>query len=510
VERAASAVKIVAPGSPFGYEHAMRVERITLKNIGPFTDAVIQIPPAPEKGGEVILFEGPNGSGKTTIAQALAAAAASRLVPPTDMERDRYFRNSQGPRGGERPPPGPKPGASEALSDNLVDIQRRRRSPDFRAESRFVHGGQSIDVVLYPGGVTWQAEPAVDFANRASAVLLEKLGSFADGGEAPIAWAAFAFGPHLPTLDLMSEGPRQIGERPLDGALSFGRRSPASRHLGQLLVNLEFDMIKAERYARSAASPEEREKLEATARSRDSAIHGITAALSAVLGRTVRIELPVGSVERQSPTLRLDDGPPVPMDLLGEGLRSTAAWLSDLMVRLLRIDWENPLVPPFEQEFWLILDEAEESLHPQMQVRLLPSLREIFPNARIYATTHSPFLVASLGEGHVFRLRPDPHTHLVSGVIEPLALTPGRSLEWVVGEVFDTPSHIVDEATRDKLDAHLRGVDAIRRNAPIDWAEFLSFREWLRGLNDEVRAIVAMREVPVRQQISARLEGAAV
>lgn len=486
----------------------MRVERITLKQIGPFADAVLQMPPPPAKGGEVILFEGPNGSGKTTIAQVVASAAASRLVPPSEMERERYLRTA-GPRASGRQPPSPKPVLTRALSDNELDVRRRGRTSDFRVESRFAHAGQSLDVVLYPGGVAWQGEPGTDLASRAPAALLESLGSVADGAETPLAWAAFAFGPHLPTLDLSSEGPRQIGERPLEGALSFGKQKPASRHLGQLLVNLEFDMIKAERYARSAASPEEREKLEATARSRDSAIRGVTAALSAVLGRAVRIELPVGSVERQSPTLRLDDEPPIPMDLLGEGLRSTAAWLSDLMVRLLRIEWANPLVPPFEQEFWLILDEAEESLHPQMQVRLLPSLREIFPNARIYATTHSPFLVASLGEGHIFRLRPDPHTHLVSGSIEPLALTPGRSLEWVVGEVFDTPSHIVDEATRDKLQAHLRGVDAVRRNTPIDWPEFLAVRAWLRGLNDEIRAVVAMREVPIRPQISARLEGEA-
>ena len=44
----------------------MRIERITLHDIGPFGEAVLELPPAPEKGGEVILFEGPNGSGKTT------------------------------------------------------------------------------------------------------------------------------------------------------------------------------------------------------------------------------------------------------------------------------------------------------------------------------------------------------------------------------------------------------------------------------------------------------------
>ncbi|MFO0590835.1 MAG: AAA family ATPase [Polyangiaceae bacterium] len=451
----------------------MRVERIALKNIGPFEDAVLEMPPAPSTGGEVILFEGPNGTGKTTIAQVLAAVAWSRARSLSDIERE---------------------------------VRRRGRSADFRAEIRFVAGDQWTDAVVDDRSISWTSDAPGAQASCVPSILLDQFGSAARGPSAPVRWAAFAFGPHLPTLDLASEGPRRIDEGPLSGALSFGRQTPAARHLGQLLVNLEFDMIKAERYARTAATPEEREKLETTARNRQNEMASITGALSKVLGRSVKIELPVGSVDRQSPTLRLDDDPPIPMDLLGEGFRSTSAWLSDLMVRLLRVEWQDPSIPPFEQEFWLILDEVEESLHPQMQIRLLPSLREIFPNARIYATTHSPFVVASLGEGYVFRLRPDARTHRVSGTIQPLALTPGRSLEWVVEEVFDAPAQIVDEATREKLEVHRRGVDALRRSAAVDWSDFLATREWLRGLNDEIRAIVSMREVPVRARIEEKLQ----
>lgn len=43
----------------------------------------------------------------------------------------------------------------------------------------------------------------------------------------------------------------------------------------------------------------------------------------------------------------------------------------------------------------LLIDEAENHLHPKWQKRFLPLLRELFPNVQIVATTHSPFIVAS-------------------------------------------------------------------------------------------------------------------
>ena len=132
------------------------------------------------------------------------------------------------------------------------------------------------------------------------------------------------------------------------------------------------------------------------AASRQRMIDTIARALSDVLLRAVTIEFQFG---RQAPVVLLDSEP-IPFELLGEGLRSTLAWLSDLLVRLHRIAWANPEISPLEQDFWLILDEIDESLHPTMQMRILPALRRLFPNARMYVTTHSPFVVASAAEGY--------------------------------------------------------------------------------------------------------------
>ncbi|MDI1433861.1 AAA family ATPase [Polyangium sorediatum] len=53
----------------------------------------------------------------------------------------------------------------------------------------------------------------------------------------------------------------------------------------------------------------------------------------------------------------------------------------------------------------LLIDEAENHLHPRWQQRFLGDVRRIFPNLQIIATTHSPFIVASIPGAKVFVCR---------------------------------------------------------------------------------------------------------
>ena len=55
----------------------------------------------------------------------------------------------------------------------------------------------------------------------------------------------------------------------------------------------------------------------------------------------------------------------------------------------------------------LLIDEIENNLHPTWQRRVIPALREYFPNIQIFATTHSPFAVAGLSSGQLHLLDRD-------------------------------------------------------------------------------------------------------
>ncbi len=50
----------------------------------------------------------------------------------------------------------------------------------------------------------------------------------------------------------------------------------------------------------------------------------------------------------------------------------------------------------------LLIDEAENHLHPKWQKTFLNSILDIFPNLQIIATTHSPFIVSSVKNAKVF------------------------------------------------------------------------------------------------------------
>src|SRR6185437_2216676 len=218
--------------------------------------------------------------------------------------------------------------------------------------------------------------------------------------------------------------------------------------------------------------------------------------LSRVLDRSVKLSFPFG---QQSPKVTLD-GEEIAIDLLGEGLRATFSWLADLLVRLERIVWVDTARSPLDQEFWLILDEIELSLHPKMQAQLYPALRELFPNARIYATTHSPFVIASAAEGVVFRVRPDKERK-VRGEVKARLLQPGESLELVTTDIFDAPYGFIDQGTRRMLDEHRRDIRRFRKTKTMDWDAFFARRGKLFELNDEVRTAVAIQEVPVRREV---------
>lgn len=50
----------------------------------------------------------------------------------------------------------------------------------------------------------------------------------------------------------------------------------------------------------------------------------------------------------------------------------------------------------------LLIDEAENQLHPKWQKRFIRSILEIFPNLQIIATTHSPFIISSVENARLF------------------------------------------------------------------------------------------------------------
>jgi predicted ATP-binding protein involved in virulence len=89
-------------------------------------------------------------------------------------------------------------------------------------------------------------------------------------------------------------------------------------------------------------------------------------------------------------------------DVLPDGLRSILSWLGDLLMRLDEIPWEDKTIPITHQNIILFLDEIEVHLHPTWQYKILPLVRDLLPNAQIFVSTHSPFIINSIDNAKVY------------------------------------------------------------------------------------------------------------
>ncbi len=124
----------------------------------------------------------------------------------------------------------------------------------------------------------------------------------------------------------------------------------------------------------------------------------------------------------------------IDFDPLPEGLKSISSWLSDLLMRLERMRWKDA-TPVHKRAFLLLLDEIDVHLHPAWQRKLLPAVQRLFPNAQIIASTHSPFVVASLGDGAVIELTLDERgrSHAEPPVPAPLEMSYSHTLRRLFG-----------------------------------------------------------------------------
>lgn len=119
-----------------------------------------------------------------------------------------------------------------------------------------------------------------------------------------------------------------------------------------------------------------------------------------------RLESAIGSIIGKSVNFVLTDsfvmdvdvvigGRMLCFEMLGEGHKSLINWLVDLVLRLDMLKWEDD-TPVFERQIILLLDEIGVYLDLSSQRRVLPVVQGLFPNAQIFATTNSPFVVNSV------------------------------------------------------------------------------------------------------------------
>jgi energy-coupling factor transporter ATP-binding protein EcfA2 len=169
------------------------------------------------------------------------------------------------------------------------------------------------------------------------------------------------------------------------------------------------------------------------------------------------------SVFRTSDILEVSDsGEGIRSRDLSAGTEGTVWWIRFLALNMARhydyeFGWEKkPAI--------LLIDEIENHLHPTWQRRVIPALLEHFHGLQIFATTHSPFVVAGLRAGQVHLLRRDEY-----GVV-----TASTNSEDIVGWTADEILRVmmgVQDPTDDETARNAAELRQLRNEGPGDTAE---------------------------------------
>ena len=133
---------------------------------------------------------------------------------------------------------------------------------------------------------------------------------------------------------------------------------------------------------------------------------------------------------------------------LSSGTQGTYLWILHTSLKLLhehgsRRGWhEKPAI--------LLIDEIENHLHPTWQRRVIPALLEHFPGLQIFATTHSPFVVAGLKAGQVHVLKRDENGVVTASTEQRdvIGWTADEILRGMMGVDEPTDQLTVDRANR--------------------------------------------------------------
>lgn len=377
----------------------MRIEGLHLKNIGVFKDVKMEFPKCPEGQAEIHIFTGVNGSGKSTILKALACGF-ERVI---DVEFEQIVDKKEDE----------KTYVSEDLNDFYHYFHLNGGKNDDSWVKTFVSRGEYIGGQgFYLIGLSLGDEN--DIINKYRSTLNPKL----EWTPYEYEFAIFSYSgygqidnnpPYL--LDI---------KNPLYQALKFLKLADTNHSLEE--------WVKKSIFKRSYARDNKLDKKEIAY---NDTIDKLEKAISEIVGFDIRFALD----DMLEHPIVIYDNQKLSFNVLPDGLKSLVAWLADLCIRLDKIHWVDD-TPVFNRNLILFLDEIENHLHIKWQRRVLPIVQKLLPNAQIFVTTHSPFVVNSIDNAWVHRLQLDETTKTAT-IASPQGTSTGNSYMTELMKTFE-------------------------------------------------------------------------
>jgi predicted ATP-binding protein involved in virulence len=445
-----------------------RIEFIELVEVGPFDHTRIEFPKnSNTELAEVHIFTGGNGCGKTTLLYALA----STFEYPHSTQVLKRFRGKKG------------------------------QLAHGKFGERYLIGWHLAPSTDYPQ-VLYRQEGYASLLGK-NQQWYELHQKFSNGSN----WKDVQFS----ILPLAYSGQR-LQQRMSDNlAIQEIQNSPLENHLGfgdainpQLITQWIANVLAKESFA--LTRDENKEKAQQIRSSLDRVIE----AIQEIAGDEFDFTLNTTTLDVAVRWRGIEQ----PMDLLPDGLKSIISWLTDVLMRMDRLQWVEDR-PVTDQPLILFLDEVDIHLHPKWQRKILPVIQKLFRNAQIFVSTHSPFVVGSVQDAWVYKLDAPGETmptqlqqplHVAeetstynTSAISSLPLThvtaipsgAGTSYEVLLEEIFEISEHF--DIDSQKLLAQLkqeRDLLLTSPNAPTQ--KFIELASTLATRSEELDGIVAL------------------
>ena len=165
---------------------------------------------------------------------------------------------------------------------------------------------------------------------------------------------------------------------------------------------------------------------------------------------------------------------------LSHGTRTTLAWVSHFIVGMAQRYYGEPDWK--ERPGIFIIDEIDAHLHPSWQRRIIPTLQRHFPNVQIFASTHSPMMVAGLQKGQVHLLKRNETTREVEWSRNEQDI-----IGWTADEIYRTFMGI-DDPTDYRTAWHAEELRELRNKDSLTPEDEARMQELRRLVNEDLLA----------------------
>ena len=416
----------------------MRIRKLQLKNIGTFDAAEFEFKPQAEGKAEVHILTGPNGSGKTTILYALASVFDNLQNQNSESNRpSNYFAKR---------------------------FWHFKNLPDNLYQSELIASFDEGETVKVFG----QENGRLSYTTNNSIIDIYKHSIVNIPSQFEFEFAVLAYSGYRYVRSSKIISIQESTENPLFTSLEFFKQ-PGFTINQWIANNISKQAIAEKKHLASQRYADVIEILQKT--------------ISDVIGAEVSFELNLSPLDL---VVKINNAE-LDFDVLPDGVRSLIGWIGDLLMRLDQLKWKDD-VPVNEHALILLLDEIEIHLHPAWQRKVLPAVQKLFPNAQIFLTTHSPFVVNSVDGAAVYELKVKDGKAYLGEVSESKSSASYRS---VLREVFDIEKPFGGE-TQDELDKFQQQRDQLLKGETVAEKQFIQRARKLAKQSEELLSIVSL------------------